>query len=440
MNMEGFILKKSTSLLFSGLLVSGMVLGTLPMTNTVQAADKVTTQAAASVTNNVVYEYNGKDVGKDTLQGVEGQPIKDYPKNYTKTDSGEAIFGKDGADITVQVTPIVTVKVNYFDQNGTKVNDEEVEGGAGNKYTLTDVPAGTSFLNDADKDIILEADKTYNIKVNAQVFNTVIFKTANNVEVGRAQVFSQNVGDTVQLPDSDIPSGYMADTKSVTLQSNNNTQIVTVNEVEPQAAGVVRVNDKTAQVYTSYGNVVSGRTLEPNSPWKYFETKEISGETYYRVGLNEWVKASDVTAKATTNEVTPFTDNVTTKDYVAVLYTKDGQAITGRGLNKNSTWKTANKLVRGGETYYQVATNEWVKASDVTVDAPSTNDDAVTPYKGVVTTNDSVAMLYSKEGKELTGRALGPHTDWQTANKMNLNGETYYQVATTEWVKASSLV
>lgn len=440
MNMEGFILKKSTSLLFSGLLVSGMVLGTLPMTDTVQAADKVTTQAAASVTNNVTYrDASGKKVDQKSLEGTEGQPIGYYPDGYTYS-SEPAKFGADGANVTVNVVNMVSTRINYVDQNGNVVNSETADGKVDSKYTLSDIPAGVTLLNDADKEITLEANKTYNVKVNAQVFNTVIFKTANNVEVGRAQVFSQNVGDTVQLPDSDIPSGYTTDTKSVTLQSNNNTQIVTVNEVEPQAAGIVRVNDKTAQVYTSYGNAVSGRTLEPNSPWKYFETKNISGETYYRVGLNEWVKASDVTAKAITNEVTPFTDNVTTKDYVAVLYTKDGQAITGRGLNKNSTWKTANKLVRGDETYYQVATNEWVKASDVTVDAPSTNDDAVTPYKGVVTTNDSVAMLYSKEGKELTGRALGPHTDWQTANKMNLNGETYYQVATTEWVKASSLV
>lgn len=438
--MEGFILKKSTSLLFSGLLVSGMVLGTLPMTNRVQAADKVTTQAAANVTNNIVYEYNGKEVGKASLQGTEGQPIKDYPQKYTQSDSkSAATFGEDGANVTVQVTPIVTVKVNYFDQNGTKVNDEEVTGGAGNKYTLTDVPAGTSFLNDADKDIILEAGKTYNIRVNAQVFNTVIFKTVDNTEVGRAQVYSQNVGDVVELPESDIPSGYTADTKSVTLQSNNNTQIITVNKVEQQAAGVVRVNNKTAQVYSNFGNAISGRTLEPNSPWKYFEIKNINGENYYRVGLNEWVKASDVTAKDTTSEVTPFTNNVITKDYVAVLYTKDGQAITGRGLNKNSSWKTANKLVRDGETYYQVATNEWVKADDVTVENSSTADNTVTPYKGVVTTNDKVAMLYTKEGKELTGRALGPNTAWKTANKMNRDGETYYQVATNEWVKASSL-
>lgn len=147
-------MKKSTSLLFSGLLVSGMVLGTLPMTQTVQAADKVTTQAAASVTNNVTYEYNGEKVGQKTLQGTEGQPLGYYPDGYIYSGS-IANFQKDGANVTVNVTKMISAKVNYVDQNNNLVNSEVVNGGDGNKYTLTDIPAGTTLLNDADKTITI---------------------------------------------------------------------------------------------------------------------------------------------------------------------------------------------------------------------------------------------------------------------------------------------
>ena len=436
--MEGFILKKSTSLLFSGLLVSGMVLGTLPMTQTVQAADKVTTQAAASVTNNVTYYYNNQKVGQKSLQGTQGQPLGYYPDGYTYSGS-IANFQEDGANVKVNVTKMISAKVNYVDQNNNLVNSEVVNGGDGNKYTLTDIPAGSTLLNDADKTITLEDGKEYNIKVNKQVFNTLIFKTADNTEVGRAEIYSQNVGDTVDLTDSQIPSGYTAATKSVTLQSDNNTQIVTVtkNADSEQPTGVVTVKNQTAQLYTVYGNTISGRTLSANSSWKYYESKTINGETYYRVATDEWVKASDVTSEATTSNVTPFENVVTTKDAITHVYTKDGQEVTGRALSANSSWKTANKLVLNDETYYQVATNEWVKANDVTVNDDTTG---VTPAKGVVTIGSSVAQLYTKDGQAITSRALAPSSKWQTANKMDLKGETYYQVATNEWVKASSLV
>ena len=223
------------------------------------------------------------------------------------------------------------------------------------------------------------------------------------------------------------------------MQSDNNTQIVTVtkNADSEQPTGVVTVKDQTAQLYTVYGNTISGRTLSANSSWKYYESKTINGETYYRVATDEWVKASDVTSEATTSNVTPFENVVTTKDAITHVYTKDGQEVTGRALSANSSWKTANKLVLNDETYYQVATNEWVKANDVTVNDDTTG---VTPAKGVVTIGSSVAQLYSKDGQAITSRALAPSSKWQTANKMDLKGETYYQVATNEWVKASSLV
>ncbi|MFC6175444.1 SLAP domain-containing protein [Companilactobacillus huachuanensis] len=434
-------MKKSTSLLFSGLLVSGMVLGAVTTPTTVHADNTATTQAAATVTNNVRFvDQDGNFIANKSLQGVKGAAITFAPDGYATPTNNTNIFGDDNATVTATVNKMVSVKVNYVDQNSKLVNSEVVNGGVGNTVKLTDLPAGCNWVNDAEQTITLVEGKEYNVPVTKKVFNTVIFKTSDNTEVGRAEIFGDKVGDAINLTTSQIPAGYKADTTSLTLQTDNNTQFITVTKNAEASTGTVTVNDKAAQLYSIYGNAITGRTLDAKSSWKIFDTKVIKGKTYYKVATNEWVEASDVTVNNdTTDGVTPFTSNVTTGGVVSTLYDKTGKALSGRALGPNTAWKTAGKMVLNGKTYYQVATNEWVDASTVTVAGETTTDTNVTPSKGVVTINSNVANLYTKGGVAITDRALGPGTKWQTANKMTLNGETYYQVATNEWVKASNL-
>jgi len=47
------------------------------------------------------------------------------------------------------------------------------------------------------------------------------------------------------------------------------------------------------------------------------------------------------------------------------LYTLEGKMITNRALGVNSKWYTDQYATINGEKMYRVATNEWVKASDV---------------------------------------------------------------------------
>lgn len=47
------------------------------------------------------------------------------------------------------------------------------------------------------------------------------------------------------------------------------------------------------------------------------------------------------------------------------LYTLEGSKITNRGLAGNSSWQTDQYAVINGETMYRVATNEWLKLSDI---------------------------------------------------------------------------
>lgn len=56
----------------------------------------------------------------------------------------------------------------------------------------------------------------------------------------------------------------------------------------------------------------------------------------------------------------------------------------------------------------------------------------------VATTNASgITKLYTANGKLISNRALAPKTDWAVGNVITVNGETLYQVSTSEYLKAS---
>lgn len=57
----------------------------------------------------------------------------------------------------------------------------------------------------------------------------------------------------------------------------------------------------------------------------------------------------------------------------------------------------------------------------------------------VATTNASgIAKLYTKNGKQISNRALAPNTKWAVGNVITINGEKLYQVASNEYLKASA--
>ena len=113
-------MKKSTSLLFSGLLVSGMVLGAVATTpTTVHADGTATTQAAANVTNNVRFvDQDNNYVANKSLQGTKGAAINYAPDGYAVPTNNKNVFGDDNTTVTATVNKMTSVNVNYVDQNG----------------------------------------------------------------------------------------------------------------------------------------------------------------------------------------------------------------------------------------------------------------------------------------------------------------------------------
>jgi len=377
-------LKKSTSLLLSGILVSGMVLGTIVTPATVHAADNATavTEASSDVINNVTYsDKSGKTIESKSLSGKTGSQITYVPDGYTMADGERPVMGEDFVNVGIKVTNMISAKVNFVDQNNKLVESETINGGDGNIYTLSTLPAGCSWINSSDDTITLESGKEYNIPVSRKVSNTIIFKTADSTEVGRTQIFGDKVGDSVSLTSAQIPSGYAYDGSALTLQSDDNTQFVTV--------------------------------------------------------------------KKSATGTTPFKSVATVKKGVsASLYDINGKQFTTRKLGENSAWKTANEMTLDSVTYYQVSTDEWVRADDVTTTDPdtatdtdtNTNTDVQKADRSIVTAKDgAIIYLYTKDGKKIADRGLKGNTPWATDLMITVNGVKMYRVSTSEWLRVSDI-
>jgi len=120
---------------------------------------------------------------------------------------------------------------------------------------------------------------------------------------------------------------------------------------------------------------------------------------------------------------------------------KDDSNVENRALEENTDWITDQyRTNREGVKQYRVATNEWVDSHDVvftpTVETPELTN--IRSIKGIVNVDatDAYYSLYNVEDKLVTNRALSEKTSWATDKvAQDAAGNTYYRVATNEWVK-----
>ncbi|WP_125707689.1 SLAP domain-containing protein [Companilactobacillus zhongbaensis] len=118
------------------------------------------------------------------------------------------------------------------------------------------------------------------------------------------------------------------------------------------------------------------------------------------------------------------------------LFDKKGKLLNNRALAANTDWITGKTNIVGNITYYQVSTNEYVKASDVSFKRATT----YTPSTRTSNQNLTVSTKYQKvpvfNGN--TGKVqswIGNNTPYKVSRVIkNSFGITYYQVSTNGYV------
>ena len=117
------------------------------------------------------------------------------------------------------------------------------------------------------------------------------------------------------------------------------------------------------------------------------------------------------------------------------LYKLSGTKFTpvmNRALAEQTDWYSDQYVKLDGMTYFRVATNEWVKISNVY------------RYKDlntIVNTKNQTSRLLNDEGVLVMNRALGPRTSW-LVDRIGYLGDDdnptgFYRVATNEFLNTS---
>jgi len=189
----------------------------------------------------------------------------------------------------------------------------------------------------------------------------------------------------------------------------------------------------------------TGNYLATGSEWKLGKVVLINGNQYYQISANGYVSANSIDARnldgrlvktpTTTTTAAVQSEQVTTKIGTIVPASK---VVNGNGqengivLPAGSTWQLGQLKYINGNNYYQVATDEYVlanavKTPDTTTVAPAQRTIALR-YNSLVVNSNGVSLNFT----------LPQGSSWKIGQTKNINGHPYYQVATDEWVLATS--
>ena len=240
--------------------------------------------------------------------------------------------------------------------------------------------------------------ETYTFVPNLNV--TADVTIPSNLDDQIVKDVSGKIGDTVEVTVPEI-SGYTADKRTVTANVNLD--------------GTITIDEAVTYTKDSAGSGGSGSSNNHHNNNNNNENNNNQNNT---------------TVEHHNQTVATFN----TKDNVP-LYERNSDdtmsRVGNRALSSNSTWFSNSKLTIDGKSYYQVATNEYVKA------------DQVYPYNavklGIRTNADSNKILFNAHGDKVTNRGLAANINWFTDRVIELNGTKYYRVATDEFVNANDV-
>lgn len=241
-----------------------------------------------------------------------------------------------------------------------------------------------------------------------------------------------------------------------TVLSNLSPQTVSAADIDTTETGLVGTVNGSGILVDDQGQAITSTFLPNNSSWKLGSTKQLNGVTYYQVATNEWIAANNLNisnqaqttqtqAQAQSSYETQVANSGqtgTTKWTTAVVNSL-GQAVSGVMLPAGSVWNVGPTVTINGASYIQIATDEYVAASNLNIASPQTTQTQTTqqsqqPVVGTVV--NGPADIYDTSMDSFSGRQLQDGSQWKVGQMVqNKYGHTFYQVSTNEWTQSSNM-
>ena len=135
-------------------------------------------------------------------------------------------------------------------------------------------------------------------------------------------------------------------------------------------------------------------------------------------------KDAEATSVATVTTSTP-----------ARLYTDSGLLIRNRALAPNTPWLVGKIVNFHDETMYQVATNEYLKASDSSLKDSNANKKLIGTVVGIIS-----PFIYNDQINDINGKMLPAGTSWAIGKHIiNKYNQPYVQISSHEYVETTYL-
>lgn len=226
-----------------------------------------------------------------------------------------------------------------------------------------------------------------------------------------------------------------------------------VNVTNADNAGRISINGH------SFADILAGKVAGMSYDTNKNSSSEHPNGGYLTLTRKVTVGKAGVVDAPYTAEKVDGVVTVTTKEGTAAqVYDQAGNPVYSRALAPGSRWVTGQKrtLLKNGKVYYQVSTNEFLSADDVSYAAKSASSSD--HLKGAVKVTQigkkvftiaegNYGYVWAKDddnnGMHLVkSRFLAPNSKWQSGAKANMtdsNGNTheFYQVSTNEWIDGS---
>jgi len=303
--------------------------------------------------------------------------------------------GAESSASTNDIRENITIKYmlgkNEMPANlGLKISFENVKISKDNKVSLNDlkdlsknIPSEyvlkkgvTTWDVDSRGNITIELETKETVENNKEITVSFIDDKGNILLNSTKKVIVKKNDNTLSLDklgENNIPAGYtIKPNQQMDISDKNMIQIHVTKNVHAskparyviQRVRITYVNKETKE-QVGYLQLIGkdsfSKKITAPEGYAFLNEKDatVKFDKKGNKDINVYVK--QMTAAPVKHEGTVTTSNGQYK----LLFNLDGKAVKNRALSANSSWYTDQYAVINGEKMYRVATNEWVKASDI---------------------------------------------------------------------------